>query len=351
MPFHRHDFIAFSTDAQRLAANLEQTYSAWLDAQRHLATLPASMYWAAKAGTDYLTYKIDSADNGHSLGARCPETEARYATYIEEKAAATERANKLYTQLFERATLYKSRTLRLPVLADQPGAILRALDLEDLLGNDVLLVGTNAFVAYELACGVRFPTGSEATEDFDLAWCRDTKASLASMSAAPSGKPRKTLLKVIRSIDKTYRINPRKPYQAINSDNYEVELLAAPSTHPLPKEEAFDPMASLVEQEWLLLGRPVNVVVATAPKNHACPMVVPDPRWMALHKLWLANKPQRNPLKKDKDRRQGYVLLDAVRFFLETSHPMNVDFVFELPAELRSLFDQWSGESGFIPTQ
>lgn len=349
MPFQRHDFVPFSTDAQRLAANLEQTYSAWLDAQRQLATLPASMYWATKADTDYLTYKTDSKDNGHSLGARSPETEARYLTYAEEKAVAIERAGKLNAQLAQRASLFKSRTLRLPVLADQPGAILRALDLEDLLGNDVLLVGTNAFVAYELACGVRFPTGSEATEDFDLAWCRNTKASLASMSGTPLGKPRKTLLKVIRGIDKTYRINPRKPYQAINSDHYEVKLLAAPSTHPLPKEEAFDPMASLVEQEWLLLGRPISVVVATA-KGHASPMVVPDPRWMALHKLWLADKPQRNPLKKDKDRRQGFVLLDAVCFFLETSHPMNVDFVFKLPVELRPLFDRWCAQSGFIPT-
>ena len=79
-------------------------------------------------------------------------------------------------------------------------------------------------------------------------------------------------------------------------------------------------------------------------------MVVPDPRWMALHKLWLADKPQRNPLKKDKDRRQGFVLLDAVCFFLETSHPMNVDFVFKLPVELRPLFDRWCAQSGFIPT-
>jgi hypothetical protein len=348
MIFKQHDFIPFSVDAQRIAANLEQTYAAWLDAQKELNALPATMYWAAKADTEYLTYKTDSTDNGQSLGARSPETEARYASYVEDKATQKERTAKLLEQLNERATLYKSRALRLPVLSDQPGDILRALDLDELLGNDVLLVGTNAFVAYELACGVRFPTGSEATEDFDLAWCRDTKASLATMQPSTSGVKRKTLLKVIRSVDKTYRINPRKPYQAINSANYDVELLAAPSTHPLPKGEGFDPMASLIEQEWLLLGRPVSVVVATT-RGHACPMVVPDPRWMALHKLWLSDKPERNLLKKDKDRRQGNVLLDASRYFLPTSHPMNVDFVFDLPAELQPLFNRWCAESGFIP--
>jgi hypothetical protein len=348
MTFKQHDFIPFSVDAQRIAANLEQTYTAWLDAQRELNALPATMYWAAKADTEYLTYKTDSADKGHSFGARSPETEARYASYIEDKSSQKERTEKLQLQLNERATLYKTRGLRLPVLADQPGDILRALDLEELLGIDVLLVGTNAFVAYELVCGVRFPTGSEATEDFDLTWCRDTKASLAAMSAVAPRSKRKSLIKVIRGVDKTYRINPRKPYQAINSDNYDVELLAAPSTHPLPREQGFDPMATLVEQEWLLLGRPVSCVVATT-RGHACPMVVPDPRWMALHKLWLANKPERNPLKKDKDRRQGNVLLDAVRYFLSTSHPMHVDFVFELPPDLQPLFNQWCAESGHVP--
>ena len=52
-------------------------------------------------------------------------------------------------------------------------------------------------------------------------------------------------------------------------------------------------MTSLVEQEWLLKGQPVSVVVATI-KGRACPFYVPDPRWMALHKLWLAEKPERN---------------------------------------------------------
>jgi hypothetical protein len=41
---------------------------------------------------------------------------------------------------------------------------------------------------------------------------------------------------VLRDFDSSFTINPRKPYQAINRDGYEVELLAAPSLAPLPKE-------------------------------------------------------------------------------------------------------------------
>ncbi|MBK7005831.1 MAG: hypothetical protein IPH37_12410 [Burkholderiales bacterium] len=158
------------------------------------------------------------------------------------------------------------------------------------------------------------------------------QASLVGHTAIAIG--RKSLFAVLKSLDSTYQINPRKPYQAVNQTGYEVELLAAPSTHPLPKFEPFEPMVSLIEQEWLLQGMPLSVVVATV-RGRACPLYVPDPRWMALHKLWLAKKPERNPAKKPKDQRQGEVLLDATRYFLSDSHPLDIDFVLALPEELQ----------------
>ena len=211
--------------------------------------------------------------------------------------------------------------------------------------TDLMVVGTNAFIAYELACGARFPTGNEETEDFDMAWCRGSKASL--LGHTPNATGRKTLFAVLKSLDSSYQINPRKPYQAVNQTGYEVELLAAPSTHPLPKFEPFEPMATLIEQEWLLQGMPLSVVVATV-RGRACPLYVPDPRWMALHKLWLAKKSEKNPAKKPKDQRQGEVLLDATRFFLSDSHPLNIDFVLSLPEELQPPFNAWCESRHFV---
>jgi hypothetical protein len=237
-------------------------------------------------------------------------------------------------------------------MAEPQGRLLRALDLYGLLGHDVMVVGTNAFAAYETACGARFPAGNEATEDFDLAWCRGTKVSLASIAPPAlheSARSRPSLLSVLKRIDGSYTINKRKPYQAVNDAGYEVELLAAPSTHPLPSNEVFAPMATLGEQEWLLRGTPVRCVVTTN-KPAPCPLYVPDPRWMAVHKLWLSRKPERNPAKRGKDARQGEVLLDASRYFLLDSHPMDLDFVLELPPELRDLFTEWAQQSGFDPT-
>ena len=122
--------------------------------------------------------------------------------------------------------------------------------------------------------------GNEETEHFDLAWCRGSKVSLATLlGQKPNGG--KTLFGVLKSIDSSYQISKRRPYQAFSNDGYEVELLASPSTHRLPKNEAFDPMASMIEQEWVLRGTAVSVVVATV-RGRAAPLVAPDPRWMAL---------------------------------------------------------------------
>lgn len=103
----------------------------------------------------------------------------------------------------------------------------------------------------------------EPTQDFDLAWCRGSGVSLARLVPDPDVDRRKSLIDVLLSIDSTYSLNPKKPYQAVNSAGYEVELLDAPSRAPLPKKEKFEPMVSLVEQEWLLRGKAAFVVVAT----------------------------------------------------------------------------------------
>ena len=108
-------------------------------------------------------------------------------------------------------------------------------------------------------------------------------------------------------------------------------------------------MASLIEQEWLLKGTAVSVVVATV-RGRAAPLVVPDPRWMALHKLWLSQKPKRDRTKRPKDERQGNVLLDATRYFLADTHPLDIDFVLELPDELREIFNGWAADRRFDPS-
>lgn len=347
MIYQLSDFIKFSADSQRVVSNMEAAYEAWLATSRELQALPVSMYWVARGDTTYLAVKQNSTGPGTTKGKKNEATEQEYESYQKQKSALKERLAGLNATLTERATLYRS--LKLPVTLDRQGEILRALDIAAKLATDLMVVGTNAFSAYELHCGARFPTGNEETEDFDLAWCRGSKAAKFLALPKEQDHQAKTLLDILHGIDSSYRINAQKPYQAVANDGYEVELLAAPSRHPLPEEEIFDPMATFVEQEWLLRGTPISAVVATQ-RGRVAPLYVPDPRWMGLHKLWLSKKPERKASKRDKDARQGAVLLDATRYFLADTYPLDAGFAMDLPPELQEYFNGWAKERNFIPS-
>lgn len=346
MVYKKSNFIQFPSDSGQVTANLEAAYDQWHQARQTLATLPCSMFWQSKGDADYLAVKQNCNDSGTTKGVRSPQTQAIFDAFVAEKDLAKRRASEADVLIEQRALQY--RALRLPAMLDKQGELLRALDVAGLLRNDLLVVGTNAFAAYETLCGAKFPAGNEPTQDFDLAWCRGSSVSLARLVSDPSVAGRKSLMAVLQSIDSTYRLNPKKPYQAMNSAGYEVELLAAPSRAPLPKTEVFEPMVSLVEQEWLLRGKAAFVVVSTQ-RHRACPLYVPDPRWMAVHKLWLSKKPERNAQKRPKDARQGQVLLDACRYFLADAYPLDIDFVMDLPDELRAIFNDWAKAAEYLP--
>jgi len=45
----------------------------------------------------------------------------------------------------------------------------------------------------------------------------------------------------------------------------------------------------------------------------------------------------------------GHVLLDACRYFLTDAYPLDVDFVPDLPKELRGLFNDWAHGARYEP--
>ena len=68
-----------------------------------------------------------------------------------------------------------------------------------------------------------------------------------------------------------------------------------------------------------------------------------------MHKLCLSKKPERNVQKRPKDARQGPVLLDACRYFLADAYPLDIDFVMDLPDELRAIFNDWAKAAEYLP--
>ena len=214
----------------------------------------------------------------------------------------------------------------MPVLSSAAGPILREADCRGLLDGQLLVIGTNALLAYavEAVAGLGL---SDETEDFDLAWAATQR---------PQGAP---VWEMLKAVDPTFTVNTERTFQARNAASYEVELFVAPSrAETLSRRDNPRPVP-LPEQEWLLPGRHVDQVVPCR-DGSAARLVVPDPRWFALHKLWLARKPERNPLKRRKDGLQGQALLDTVAETMP-HYPLDAAFETALPAELRPLWETW----------
>jgi hypothetical protein len=324
--------ISYEIDDEslRLLANLEQHYTAWIDAEGVVRS--GRLAWKTVGAADYLYRLTDGRGNGRSLGPRSPETEAQYdAAQIARQSAKT-----LWALLRREGAMY--RALRLPRISSAAADLLREFDRHGLLGGSLMVVGTNAMAAYEIEARARFATaaGVDSTLDFDMTWvaAETRQTTLAAVGAAP-----RTLLDVMKRVDSTYTVNTERSFQVRNASGYEVELLLPKSlAGTLPRNETLFPSA-LPEQDWLLPGRRVEHVVCGF-DGLPTRVVAPDPRRFALQKLWLAEKPSRNPLKKPKDAKQGALLLKAIDERMP-HYPLDEAFREELPSELRPHFDTW----------
>lgn len=144
---------------------------------------------------------------------------------------------------------------------------------------------------------------------------------------------------MVRRVDATFTLNTEREFQARNRDCYEVELLAAPSRIGTMGPREKPKPIPLPEQEWLLLGKPVDQVVPCR-DGSAARLVAPDPRWFGLHKLWLGSQAKRDPLKRRKDIAQGNAVLDAVAEAMP-HYPLDTAFEAAIPADLETYWQAW----------
>jgi hypothetical protein len=320
----------FSDEETRLIVNLEQQYEVWIEAERALAALPYNLKWKTVQAKEYLYGIIDRAGNGKSLGPRSPETENVFQQYQADKEAALNRRKESRTRLDETCRVY--RALRLPMIPSEAAEILREADRRSLLGTHLLVIGTNAVPAYFIEAGGRIMNAPAETNDFDMAW------------TGTENEQDNPVWAMLKSVDPTYTVNTERPFQARNAKAYEVELLVAPSkAKTIGKRDQPKP-TPLHEQEWLLRGRFVTRVVVARDATPA-KMIVPDPRWFALQKLWLSRQDKRNPLKRPKDAKQAIALLITIKDWMPQFR-MDSAFEEELPDELRPLYDEWKQQYG-----
>lgn len=317
----------FSDEQLRTLINLRQRYEVWMEAVQALHAMPYDLRRKTVSGKAYLYEISDRSGNGKSLGVMNDERELQFTEYKAAKAAMKAQRNGARDALNESARLY--RALRLPLLSSDAGPILREIDKRGLLGSHLIVVGTNAMAAYAIEAAGSILGAPDETEDFDLAW-----------SAQEADEAEMQVWDMLKSVDPTFTVNLERDFQARNAKAYEVELLVAPSraetmgAHDKPRP------VPLPEQEWLLLGEPVEQVTGCRDGTPAR-LIVPDPRWFALQKLWMSEKPERNPLKRPKDRKQGVALLNVVAEAMP-QYPLDAAFEAALPEPLIFHYKKWS---------
>lgn len=322
--------MKLSDEQLRALANAAQLYEVWRDLQVQLSQLPGGMYWRVINSKEYLyQYATTPARTQHtkSLGPKTPAAEQAYEEFKKTKQDLEERLAGVEKRIKEFSPAW--RALHLPAIDRTAGGILRGLDQVDLIGKSILVVGTYALKAYEVEAAANFSAGMDATEDLDVTLFVDDGRT------AEADLPRRLLL-TIKQVDPSFIVNTASPKTLINKRGYKIDLLANKLVEDkLSSARPWKPEV-LDGQEWLVMGTPISAVAIDF-EGWPVKIAAPDPRYFALHKIWLSNRAGRPAIKRTKDRRQGEALLKTVSEHMP-HYPLDEEFVATLPRPLENEF-------------
>lgn len=284
-----------------------QLYQAWIEALRHARSYRYGMRWVVTKGRQYLVRLHDARGNGKSLGPRNAETEAVLAAFTEGKARANERLQGLSRRIKDQARL--NRAARLGRLPNIVGDILLGLAASDL-ASDFCVIGTHALYGYEAMAGVHLRLDLLASGDIDLLF--DPRRPL---SLVTDKLDKKGLLGRLQRIDPSFKALADNPFRAVNRNGFMVDLIipAGDLRDTTPVTFAEDDLVAVeVPNLRWLVNAPKHEAVAICADGRPVQMRIPDPRAFALHKAWLSQRDDREPIKKGRDRAQAILLTELI---------------------------------------
>jgi len=289
----------------------DQLYRAWIDALRHARSYRYGMRWVSAKGRRYLMRRHDARGNGKSLGPRNAETEAVFAAFTEGKARADERLQALSRRIKEQARLNRAARLgRLPNIIGNVMLGLAAANLE----RDFCVVGTHAIHGYEAMAGVHCRLELLASGDVDLLY--DPRRHLALVT---DKLDERGLLGLLQRVDPSFQRLADSRFRAANRDGFMVDLIIPERDMHTTDAVTFgddDLIAVEVPHLHWLVNAPKHDVVVIAANGTPVMMHVPDPRAFALHKAWLSQRTDREPVKKARDRAQAVLVAELVQTYL-----------------------------------
>jgi hypothetical protein len=190
---------------------------------------------------------------------------------------------------------------------------MRAIEDSGLLGAGIRILGTHAIYAYEAAAGVHIDPGLTATGDVDL--LLDARRRLAFVAIEEVGEA--SLIRLLRKVDKSF-MRTNQSFRAVNDEGFLVDLVKPLRDPPWAKESARigedEDDLSAVEISGLSWLESAPAFEATVIDERGQPLriVAPDPRVFAVHKHWLSNRSDREPIKRQRDLRQAQSVASLV---------------------------------------
>jgi hypothetical protein len=324
-----------SAEQVRQFTDAVQVFGTYREAEQDLRhRFAGSMSWKSRNDKGYLYRIIKGREQ--SLGPETAETREIYQAFRAGRTAAIGRFKALQERLNEMAPV--NQAMRLGRVPLDCARILRMLDAEGYMGGEVIVVGTNALYNYEALAGVQFGGGVVATGDVDLLLDSRQKLRLAA-----DNLNRKGLLGLLARVDKSYKPVRGRRYSAANDRGFLVDLIAPQGRNPLTKSGRLylgssvdDLEAAEIEGLIWLLNVPKCESVCIGEDGYPLRLSCPDPRAFAAHKLWIAQRQDREPLKKSRDRQQAELLLQLLKERL-VNYPLDAEALSAFPREVAGL--------------
>jgi hypothetical protein len=289
-----------SVEQRRIAIDTAQLYDHLLELKAERRAVRGGLHWKKVGGHEYLVRTTDRNGGNRSLGARSARTEQLFREFTETKRDLDERIRSINQEIARQAKFCVAAGVnRVPRLAAD---IVRSLDAAGLLGAHLIILGSHALYAYEMAAGVQLKAGLLQTEDLDT--LLNTKAEIELAGSIRSAG----LLGVLQRVDRTFRPRRQRSFRAVNAKGFMVDLIRAPvdSAGSLSSiGRAGDLIADQLRGlEWLT-ALPTMSQIVIAGNGFPVRFVVPEPRVFTLHKLWVSLEPTRDPIKRKRDFHQA----------------------------------------------
>jgi hypothetical protein len=315
----------------RERVDMAQLWAAWIvadDLRRH--SFRGSLGWEARSGHEYLYSRKRGVVK--SLGRRDAATEHIQKAFHDGREANKARLASLSAEMERQAAVLRSLNAgRLPVMAARA---LRALRTHDKAAT-IRVIGTNALYAYESLAGVMFNSAATATGDVDILVDDRNRLRLLTEADEQIGLTRL----VQKVVDPTFQSRGTMDFRLTNDKGYMIEFIRpeqTPNYRAMPGAEPLEAgdirPAPIIGLQWLV-NAPVIEVIVLDTRGYPAPMRCPDPRYWAVHKMWLSKRNDRDPQKKIRDAQQADVMIALLAQRLP-QFPMDDAFRRGLPKEL-----------------